>query len=317
MLKLIKNEFIKILKRKNIYILLIIGLVVILSYNVFAKLNNIKQDVSVQYKRAYNNDKLILENYNMLNTKESLEEINERMNLEEYAIQNNIKYNILINSQNKNVPINLDARILLMKTFNNFDIVIIFILIYLSTTVLTEEYNTGTIKNLLTKPYKRTIILTSKIITSLAIIILIVISTIILQYLIGGLLFGFDSYNLEAIRYNPITKDIVTMNLSLYMIIIILSKTPMYILLMLVSLLFGVITNNISLNILISFGLYIVSTFEILINDLSKMLFIFNWDMSKYLFTSLKLPIFISSISTIFIIVMLFYIFNNKDIRNE
>lgn len=37
MLKLIKNELIKIFKRKNIYILLAIGIIIIVIYNLFEK----------------------------------------------------------------------------------------------------------------------------------------------------------------------------------------------------------------------------------------------------------------------------------------
>lgn len=317
MLKLIKNEFIKIFKRKNTYILLFIGIALILTYNIFTKITNTTQDINRQYENAYKNDKLILENYNNLNINESYEDIIERITLEKYAIENNIQYNIMFNSENKNIPISKDARILLMKTFNNFDIIIIFLLIYFSTTILSEEYTTGTIKTLLTKPYTRLKILLSKIISLISIIVLVSCSTVLFQQILGGILFGFDSYSLEAIRYNPITNDIETMNLGLYMIIIILSKMPMYILLTLASLLFGVITNNIALNILISLGLYLISTFEILINNISKFLFIFNWDISKYLFFDLKMPLFISFASALFITTILIYIFNNKDIKNE
>ncbi len=290
---------------------------IISGYSIFTKLVSQDIDIKEQYEKAYKNDALILENYENLNTKELYENVIERIALEKYAIENKIEYNILLNSQNRNVPLPADARFLIMKVFDYFDIAIIFIIIYLSSTILSEEYNSGTIKTLLIKPYKRITILTSKIITSLVVTILIVMAIIILQYLIGGILFGFDSYKLEAIRYNPVTKDIVTMNLGSYMIMIILSKMPMYILLTLTSLLFGVITNNIALNILISLGLYIISTFDILINNFSKFLFIFNWDITKYMFIGLKIPILNSVISAIFITIILIYIFNNKDIRNE
>lgn len=317
MLSLIKNELMKIFKRKNIYVLFILAIVFISIYSIFSKLLSQNVNIKEQYEKVYNNDTLLLENYETLNISEPYEDIEERIALEKYAIENKIEYNILLNSQNKNISLPKDARYLIMKIFDNFDIAIIFIIIYLSSTIIVEEYNTGTIKNLLTKPYKRIAILISKITTSLGVTTLIVISIIALQYLIGGLLFGFNSYGLEAIRYNPITKDIVTMNLNEYMIILILSKMPMYILLTLASLLFGVVTNNIALNILISLGLYIISTFEILVNNISKFLFIFNWDISKYIFTDLKIPILISFVSAIFITIILIYIFNNKDIRSE
>ena len=98
MLKLIKNELIKIFKRKNIYILLAIGIIIIVIYNLFEKFSSPDVDISIQYQRAYNNDKLLLENYDNLNVDDSYEEIEERIKLEEYAINNKIQYNILLNT---------------------------------------------------------------------------------------------------------------------------------------------------------------------------------------------------------------------------
>ena len=319
MLKLIKNEFIKIFKRKNIYILLTIGILIITCYNLFQKITNSNVDISKQYQRAYTNDKMLLENYNQLNHKEDYQDIIERIKLEEYANSNGICYNILLNSENSNAPLPKDARILLMKTFNNFDIIIIFIVVYLSSTIISEESNTGTIKYLLTKPHKRIKILMSKILTIILVTALIVSFIVLFQYLLGGMLFGFDSYSLEAIRYNQYTQSIETMNLANYILLITSSKMIMYILLSLISLLFGIITNNIALNILVSLVIYIISTIGSLINDISKYLFIFNWDISKYFFTTdilVKQSIFISFVTFLLIFLPLIIIFKNKDIKN-
>lgn len=152
MFNLLKNELIKIFKRKNIYILFLLSFLIITGYNLFVKLGNINIDISEQYIRAYNQDKMYLENYDDLNIKDKYSDILERVNLEKYAIDNDIKYNILVNTENKNAILPSDARILLMKFFNNFEIIIIFIIIYVSSTIIYEEYSNGTIKNLLVKP---------------------------------------------------------------------------------------------------------------------------------------------------------------------
>lgn len=304
MLKLIKNELTKIFKRKNIYILLTIGILIIIAYNIFQKITNSNMDISKQYQRAYNNDKMLLENYDELNIDESYEEIEERIKLEEYAINNKIKYNIFLNTENKNAPLPSDARILLMKIFNNFDIIIIFILIYLSTTIITEECSNGTIKYLLIKPHTRVKILSSKIITSILIIITITSFITVFQYLLGGILFGFNSYSLEAIIYNSSDKIIETTSLANYMITLIISKIPMYFILSIISLLFGVVTNNIALNIIISLGMYLL---------------IYNYDISKYLYSSdvlLNKYIIIFNISIIILLMLLTIIFKKKDIKN-
>ena len=326
MLNLIKNELIKIFKRKNIYVLFLVAILVILGYNVFERYsNNIKGiDISKQYIRAYNQDKMYLENYENLDLNESYSDILERVNLEKYAIENNIQYNILVNTENKNAILPSDARILLMKFFNNFDIIILFIIIYLASTIIYEEYSNGTIKNLLVKPHKRSLILFSKVTTTILVTLFISIVIILFQYVIGGMIFGFDSYSLNAIRFNHITQNIEVMNLKYYMLLIFVAKIPMYLLVILVSLLLSVFINNIGINILISLGLYMASNLEILFNNITQYLFMYNWDISKYIFgnvetinNNISSPIIISIIWIILITTILFIGFNKKDIVNE
>ena len=206
-----------------------------------------------------------------------------------------------------------------MKVFDNFEILIIFLIIYLSCTIIIEEFQSGTIRNVLIKPYSRIKILFSKILTNFLIITVSVIVLVVLQYLIGGLLFGFESYSLEAVRYNSYNKDIVTIDLIQYMLTITVSKLFMYITFSSFSLLLGIIVNNIALNILISIGLYFLSTFESLINKFTQYLFIFNWNISNFLFGNINMlvqSIMISTISLVIILLFLITIFKNKDIKD-
>ena len=324
MFNLVKNELIKIFKRKNIYILFLLALIIIFGYNIFEKSINSNLNISEQYVRAYNQDKMYLENYETLKIKEEYSDILERVNLEKYAIENNIRYNILLNTENKNAILPSDARILLMKFFNNFDIIIIFFIIYLASTIIYEEYNNGTVKNLLVKPHRRSSILFSKIITTIFVTLFTAIIIILFQYIIGGIIFGFDSYSLEAIIYNHLTQNIDVINLVYYMLLIFVSKLPMYLLVIFTSLLLSVFINNIGINILISLGLYMVTNLGLLFNDITKYLFIYNWDISKYIFGnaetvngSINTPIIISCIWLILITIILFIRFNRKDIVNE
>ena len=317
MIKLIKNELIKIFKRKNIYILLIIGILIMLVLNIFERIERQPVDIHKQYQRLYESDKMLLEKYNTIKIKDSYDDIAERIKLEEYAIQNNIKYNIITNSENSNIKLPKDARYLLIKLFNNFDILMIFIVIYLSSTIISEEYNSGTIKNLLVKPHKRIKIVLSKIVTAIFLTIIISILMVVFQYLLGGIIFGFDSYELESIKYNSLTNNIETMDLMQNTITTLLKKEPMYLLLSLVSMLFGIITNNIALNILISLGLYFISTMEFLINNITKYLFIFNWDLTTNNIINIAQSISIGVISFLVIFILLIIIFKKKDISNE
>lgn len=288
-------------------------------YNIFQMMNSSSIDITNQYKRAYNSDKFYLEYNNQSNKNEEYEKIVERIHLEKYAIDNNIQYNILINSQNENAILPQDARILLMKVFDNFEILIIFLIIYSSCTTISKEYYTGTIKNILIKPYTRVEILFSKIMTNFLIIILATVVFVLFQYLLGGVLFGFESYSLDAIRYNTFSQNIETINLNQYMLIIVFSKIIMYVILSSFSILFEIIINNIALNILISLGIYFLSNAKILINNITKYLFIYNWDITKFLFTNsslLQQAMLVASISLLIIFLLIIIIFKNKDVTN-
>ena len=292
--ELIENELIKIFRRKNIYILLLIGILMIVGYSIVQKITNPKvDDIVKQYEKGYERDKLYLE-YQKNIDDEKYEEIVERMVLEKYAFENNIQYNILLNTENTNAPVPKDARILLMKTFDNFEIIFVFIVIAISSTIISEEYSKGTIKNLFVKPHKRTKIMCSKIITNIFLVIIIIVCMVLLQYIVGGLIFGFDSYNLDAIIYNKSSQNIDVMNLTYYMLNLIINKISLYILLIAISILLSAFTSNIALNILISLGIYII----------------FNYYNIAY--SPIILMVFAIIIDMLSLI-----IFQKKDIKNE
>ena len=318
MVTLIKNEFIKIFKRKNIYILLFLSMLVLLVYNLYLKTINPKEDIGKLYESAYDSDMLYLEYYENFSEKEDYSTIVERINLEKYAIENKINYNILLNSENNNSNIPEDARILLMRFFSNFEIIIVFIIIYIASSIFLEEFQNGTIKNALVKPHKRVTIILSKLIASIIISLILAIIIVLLQYLLGDIIYGFDSYSLEAIRYNFATENIVTMNLFTYILIIFCSKIPMFIIFSLIIILLGVLTNNIPITILFSLSLYAISKLEIFINSVKN---IYYWDLSKYLFGeitgNLAMAIFISIIIIAVLTSAITIIFKRKDIVNE
>lgn len=266
----------------------------IVGYSMFQKITNPKvDDIVKQYEKGYERDKSYLE-YQKNIDDEKYEEIFERMALEKYAYENNIQYNILLNTESTNAPVPKDARIILMKIFDNFDIIFVFIVIAISSTIISEEYSKGTIKNLFVKPHKRAKIMCSKIITNIFIVIIIIVFMVLLQDTIGGLIFGFNSYSLDAIIYNKADQSINVMNLAYYMINLTINKISLYILLIAIGILISSFTSNIALNILISLGIYII----------------FNY--SNIVYSPIILIIFAILIDMLSLI-----IFQKKDVKNE
>src|SRR5699024_1599427 len=109
-------------------------------------------------------------------------------NISRYAIEHDIK-----------MSMGNDFKGLLEDFFSNFELFIIVIIVMIAGSIVSEEFNKGTIKLLLVKPYSRTKILLSKYITVLLTIIFTTITVIAMQTIVGGLFFGFDDLKVPTL----------------------------------------------------------------------------------------------------------------------
>ena len=196
-------------------------------------------------------------------------------------------------------------------------------------TIVSEEFNKGTIKLLLVKPYTRNKILLSKFITTLIMIVFVIIVTIIMQILIGGVLFGFDSLGMPVVEYNFNTNSLQEINIFVYLIIQTLTQLPMIILLAVLAFAISTIFSNSALAITISLLGYMSTA---IINQLvmaynlgfMKYFVTMNWDLSMYLFGGLPLMEGMNMTMSIiiciayFLIMMIptFVIFKKRNIKN-
>ena len=252
------------------------------------------------------------------------------MSLCKYAIENNINYDIS-NNDNLITDNKIDARISFIRTFEHFDIIMVIIMIYISTTIVTEETNKGTIKGLLTKPHKRSTILLSKILACIITTIIAMVIVLITQFIVGGVIFGFDSYKLDYIGYNFNNEQVFTMNLFIYNILVGISKLPMYIIMILFCIFIGVVSNHTSMSMIVTLIIFLIS--DTVLKEWSKVetfslitrYFITNnWDFSIYLFggisnisgVTLISSIFIYIVYMIILLALSIYKFKKKEINN-
>ena len=133
------------------------------------------------------------------------------VNTSEYYVENNI-----------NIKNEYDARYTLMHLDESYGIFIIVFGIIIAGTIVSNEFQKGTIKLLLTRPYSRNKILLSKYIVSMLCIIMFIIVFVIAQYIVGGIVFGFDTFNISAVEYDLSTNNIVVMSALKYSIYTIL-----------------------------------------------------------------------------------------------
>ena len=109
-----------------------------------------------------------------------------------------------------------DVRGVLSNFFNIYGLFIIVIVVMIAGTIVSEEFNKGTIKLLLVKPYSRNKILLAKFITVLIMIVFSTIMIIGMELIVGGIVYGFDSLNIPIVIYNFDTNMIQEFNVFAY-----------------------------------------------------------------------------------------------------
>lgn len=240
----------------------------------------------------------------------------ENASLNKYYIENDIS----LDSNSRNLFINL---------FGNYELFILIVCIVIAGSIVSEEFNRGTIKLLLVKPYSRIKILLSKFIVCLIILILTISFIYIFQLIAGGIINGFDGMTTDAIVYNFDTNKVENINLFAYVGLIGICKLPMYVLLTALAFTCSTLFTNTALAVSVPFLGYIASSLInqfALLYDIKQIIYFVtpNWDLSCYLFggsplfEGINLP-FSIVICTIYLIIMLVLnciVFKKRDIKN-
>ena len=207
----------------------------------------------------------------------------------------------------------------------------LFILIYvilICGSIVSEEYSKGTIKYLLTKPYKRSTILMSKLLSALLLIPIIILFMLIIEIVVGGLIFGFSSLSIPVVIFNRVTDNLVTYNVLIYTLLSLLSELPMYLVLGTLCFALSTITRSTSAATTITFLFYLIG------GVISELALTYNWHIFKafvsihwrfsYLVDFTSNPYNINpwiSLLTVLIYIgvilcLAFIYFNKKDVKN-
>ena len=222
-----------------------------------------------------------------------------------------------------------DNRDILLSLFNQYELFILIIGIVIAGSIVSDEFNKGTIKLLLVKPYNRVKILMSKFIVCICILVLAIAFIAVSQLIFGGIIQGFDSLSIPAIFYNFDTNRVETMNIFAYIFLTGLCKLPIYILLTTLAFACSTIFANTALAVALPFLGYIATPF---INQLSlayniKQIIYFvtpNWDLTQYLFggtpmfSGMTVP-FSIIVCLVYLVIMLVVscaVFKKRDIKN-
>lgn len=241
-----------------------------------------------------------------------------QFNINKYYIENNCR----------NISTN-DTRGILLNLCDTYELFIIIIIVMIAGSIVSDEFSKGTIKLLLVRPYSRVKILLAKFIVCILIIILTIVLLATLQFVVGGLIQGFESLEIPAVVYNFNTHQVETMNIASYIAITALAKFPMYLLLMTLAFACSTLFTNTAVSIVLPFLGYMASSIInqfALMYELKALLYFVtpNWDFTDYLFGGLPMfegltvpfSIVICLVYFLIMVVTMFTVFKKRNIKN-
>lgn len=254
-------------------------------------------------------------------TDEDKSEINgylENANLYKYDLYNDTEY------QNT-----ATANYTFQNSIGTYIAIIVMVVVIVSGVSISEEFNKGTVKLLLVRPYSRTKILISKLIAVCITMLITTATILLLQFIIGGIVYGFGTYMMNVVQFDFTTNSIVTLNIFAYLGLIFICKLPIFILIGTLAFALSTLFLNsplaVALPILGYMGSDVINMIAISYKwDWVKYFVTPNWDLSQYLFAgtpmfsgiSIEFSITICAIYFVIMLVASIVSFKKRNIKN-
>ena len=254
-------------------------------------------------------------------TDEDKSEINgylEKANLYKYDLYNDTEY------QNT-----ATANYTFQNSIGTYIAIIVMVVVIVAGVSISEEFNKGTVKLLLVRPYSRTKILISKLIAVFITMLITTVAILILQFIIGGIVYGFGTYMMNVVQFDFTTNSIVTLNIFAYLGLIFVCKLPIFILIGTLAFALSTLFLNsplaVALPILGYMGSDVINMIAISYKwDWVKYFVTPNWDLSQYLFggtpmfsgISVEFSITICAIYFVIMLVASIVSFKKRNIKN-
>lgn len=186
-LPLVKNETIKMIKKKRFYVILLVLIVLVpmFAYAQLRQAENKREKFGTDWRREV--QQAITDNQNSLGSDRVPEEWKKYRKI--YIQQ--LKY-YLEHDVNPREP----GGVSFTREFldNAATLFIPLLIMGVGSDIVSSERTSGTVKMLLTRPVRRWKILLSKLITLMMFVSLIIVSTCLICYFISGLFFGYGGW---------------------------------------------------------------------------------------------------------------------------
>lgn len=189
MIPLIRNEVMKIWKKKRFFVILIIlaVLIPIFTYAQYKTAMNLKEQIGSSDWRISAQER-VNDYTNRLNSPRVLPEWKEYIKIQIQILQYHIDHNIDPQSP---------SGVTFAKEFlkNAVGLFLPLLILVLASDMISSEHTQGTIKILLTRPVQRWKVLTSKLLALLLYVSMTLIALMLMSYLISGIVFGYGGWN--------------------------------------------------------------------------------------------------------------------------
>ncbi|KAA9006309.1 ABC transporter permease [Paenibacillus spiritus] len=204
LLPLIRNECLKIIKKKRFYVILLI-LAVLVPMFTYAQMRAAERSRDKFTDWRIEVQQRITDNENSLDSSRIPEEWKTYRKVFVQQLQYYLDHDV-----NPNAP----SGVTFTREFldNSVSLFIPLLIMAVASDLVSGERTTGTIKMLLTRPVKRWRILFSKMTALLMFVSLIILSTYVVSYLISGLAFGYRGFNVPVFTGFRISGDAVDMS---------------------------------------------------------------------------------------------------------
>lgn len=242
----------------------------------------------------------------------------ENANLYKYDLYNDTEY------QNT-----ATANYTFQNSIGTYIAIIVMVVVIVAGVSISEEFNKGTVKLLLVRPYSRTKILISKLIAVFITMLITTVAILLLQFIIGGIVYGFGTYMMNVVQFDFTTNSIITLNIFAYLGLIFICKLPIFILIGTLAFALSTLFLNsplaVALPILGYMGSDMINMIAISYKwDWVKYFVTPNWDLSQYLFggtpmfsgTSIEFSITICAIYFVIMLVASIVSFKKRNIKN-
>lgn len=242
----------------------------------------------------------------------------ERREVNRYILENNIN----VNKTN-------DVRGILKNLFSEYGLFMIVMIVMVAGTIVSEEFNKGTIKLLLVKPYSRNKILLAKFLTVFIMIAFTIVAVVVMELLVGGIIFGLDSLSIPVLQYNFTSGSLEIMNIFTYLGIEIMTQLPKFILLATLAFACSTLFTNSAVAIAIPLLGYMSADMINMLIIQFKVQFMrifvsLNWNLEEYLFGNLPkmegmtcgFSVVICMLYFVAMVIPTFIAFKKKNIKN-